>query len=317
MITTGSLDTTELARSSITVDDADSRIVYSGLWDNQNCPTCPSIPPAAELGYICDGTWHEGFQPATASVPLSASFTFTGTSIYVFGILAPSGPATIRTNLSFTLDGVASGQYLSDSASNVPYYQYRVNFFAAEGLTNQLHTVAMSLSPASLVMLDFFMYANDSLSTTTAGKSTNSKPAIGGAVGGTLGILAVVLGALLLLFFRKRMMAETPSRRWAPPLSRFTNDTPTRTSVIPVVSRAATPSAGPTYYHGTTSPTPTPFDSAMPLEHRNTPSPPNHAPSRSSPSPFMYTPQWMSHDSTTNNEHPPRLSLSLPPPLHP
>ncbi|KDQ08626.1 hypothetical protein BOTBODRAFT_179696 [Botryobasidium botryosum FD-172 SS1] len=177
---------------------------------------------------INNGTWHDGAQTATDTAVLSASLTFTGTGAYVFGILPPPGPASVPTNLSFTLDGVANGTYSSTSESTGGGWHYKVGFFGVQGLANQSHTITMISDRPSSVMLDFFVYtylAPDG----TAPSSTSSRPhpsgwphghpqpspqnqsagasavlaaAVGGAVGGV--VLLLALAALAFWCCRKR-----------------------------------------------------------------------------------------------------------------
>ncbi|KDQ09651.1 hypothetical protein BOTBODRAFT_178869 [Botryobasidium botryosum FD-172 SS1] len=181
---------------------------------------------------INEGTWHDGLQAVTDNVPLAASFTFAGTGVYVFGILPPAGPTSTRTSLDFALDGVANGTYLGVSEVNATDFQYKVNFFAVQGLANQSHTLTITCSPPSFVMLDFFVYTYltppDSPPpppghggphgphhpppppppppSQPTGGGINLAAPVGGAVGGTLGV--VVLAGLAYWLFQRNKRSQ-------------------------------------------------------------------------------------------------------------
>jgi len=230
---------------NVTVDDADSRVVYAGLWNTQTCTSCPDTPPEGDLNMINNGTWHDGTQAATDTAVLSASLTFTGTGVYVFGILPPFEPASTRTSLNFAIDGVSNGTYLSAPTTTVTGYQYKINFFSAQGLTNQSHTVTMMCNRPSFVMLDFFVYTyltppddpTPSQSETSTHPHSSGRPhgppgyppphspppnqtdgnnktdlsaAVGGAVGGVLGVIILAGLAFWCFHRRKQEHAQAP-----------------------------------------------------------------------------------------------------------
>ncbi|KDQ09648.1 hypothetical protein BOTBODRAFT_148072 [Botryobasidium botryosum FD-172 SS1] len=243
-----------------TVDDADARVVYSGVWNDQSCGSCPAKPNAS---MVTNGTWHDGTQTATDSVVLSASLTFTGTDIYVFGILAPSKAVSeLPISLNFLVDGIAHGNYTKGpSAKAAAKYHYNVTFFAGHGLTNETHTLTMALNKPSYVLLDSFVYTyvtsqNNShhpphhrppgfptpqADPTPINRSSVIGPAVGGAVGGTICVIA--LAALALCYCRRK--ERTPARmRHSVDMLAYETNQPASSSGIDASSYAIAPTRG-------------------------------------------------------------------------
>ncbi|KDQ09650.1 hypothetical protein BOTBODRAFT_642336 [Botryobasidium botryosum FD-172 SS1] len=231
----------DVRTANVTIDDADTRVIYSGVWNNQNCNSCSAKPNAS---LATDGTWHDGTQGATDGATLSASLTFSeirmalikvfpgnvpaipGTDIYVLGILGPAAAVpAVPVSLNFFIDGIPSGSYTKKPpVKTAAKYHYNVSFFAGHGLTNESHTLTMTLNKPSFVLLDSFVYTyvttEDSphhhhhqphpppgppppqAAPAASGNSSIVASAVGGAVGGTFGVIA--LAGLAFWYFRNR-----------------------------------------------------------------------------------------------------------------
>ncbi|KAJ6589158.1 hypothetical protein B0H19DRAFT_922909 [Mycena capillaripes] len=156
------------AVSNRTIDDekgdpvTDYLPVYAppNSWNrNGDCQIC-SVDP--DPNRTVEHTWHDITQ-FDASSPSSVNITFTGSAIYLFGIVPNDvqngiSPKFSTVDLTFTLDGVAYPGYthLPDNSSGI---LYNVSFFVAEGLRNESHTlVARTASSPSIFLFDYALY---------------------------------------------------------------------------------------------------------------------------------------------------------------
>nr|GAT60481.1 predicted protein [Mycena chlorophos] len=153
----------------------------------------------------------------TATSGASATLTFTGDHVEIFG---PIGPTISRFTVS--LDGANTGTFNATKEN----YIAQAPLFAASGLSSGKHTLKLTSDPADagqLLAIDFAQVAagtagaggsssktNSSGSSPTgaAGASSSSKKssAVGPAVGGAIGGIAVLalLGVLFFCFLRRR-----------------------------------------------------------------------------------------------------------------
>ncbi|KAF7324483.1 hypothetical protein MKEN_00489000 [Mycena kentingensis (nom. inval.)] len=207
------LATLASAFSNITIDDTDSQIVYSGLWD-------PSSTHRSSLDY---GGSHTFSSDPTAS----ATFKFTGVAVY---FLAPLWPYSVTTQISLN-GGVAEVLNLTDPLASTTSTGGSESALSAPvwsktGLKNTSHTVVVSMGPAKDgIVVDGFMYTVDdgktsssvSASATSAGSSspttsgntptTTAKPDNNLAIylGAGLGAVALIAAALAYyIFFWRR-----------------------------------------------------------------------------------------------------------------
>ncbi|KAF7986362.1 hypothetical protein HWV62_35374 [Athelia sp. TMB] len=107
-----------------TVDDADPRIQYSGDW-----VTSGSIE--GEQTY--DGTLH-----GTSTIGAEITFSFTGTSVYVYGTVAPT---TVPAVTNYTIDG---GVPFTFVAPIVDFAAGDFCFYQSPNLVDGVHTLVIT-----------------------------------------------------------------------------------------------------------------------------------------------------------------------------
>lgn len=104
------------------------------------------------------GTWHDG-----TSDPLTRSVTafFTGTAVYVYGILANTVNFTNTvTNLTFQLDDAQVGTFLH-VPTNSTDYQYNALFYANDTIPNGDHMIIIQTNGDNgffLTLFDYIIY---------------------------------------------------------------------------------------------------------------------------------------------------------------
>ncbi|KAJ6558046.1 hypothetical protein B0H19DRAFT_126793 [Mycena capillaripes] len=151
------------ALSNRTIDDTKGDSVTGLLpvyapanqWNvGTNCSGCLVQP---EIGQLFDYTWHDTTQ-GDGGVSSSVTLNFTGTAIYLFGVVPNTIPfATTLVDLAFTLDGGSMGTYthIPDNSSDI---LYSVPIFNAENLSNEAHTLVAETTSNSIFLFDFAMY---------------------------------------------------------------------------------------------------------------------------------------------------------------
>ncbi|GJE89335.1 hypothetical protein PsYK624_054340 [Phanerochaete sordida] len=168
---------------NVTVDDqgADSVtgkvIGYEGLWKIQpGCVDCDAMPNPENAQ---QGTWHDAPFDVTEPPVLvlsNATFSFTGTAIYVFGMVDTS----FGIDLVFYLDEEVSGHY-TNPQSGLPGYSYHQLYFQAQGLQNIQHTIKLQngrldqMQP-SVALFDYLVYTRDD-SNNGSSAATSLEPA--------------------------------------------------------------------------------------------------------------------------------------------
>ncbi|KAF8552919.1 hypothetical protein OG21DRAFT_1498083 [Imleria badia] len=199
---------------NVTVDDAiltgdvvPQYLPSASLWDQgSNCSTY-LVQPDPSQAY--NGTWHYAtFQPRT-KVSQTIEFTFRGSALYIFFILANTVPqAETLTDMIFYLDEIAVGTFVHAPSSSTDY-QYNVPVYVNESLVSGEHT--MMIEPVNsgnpvLMLFDYLVYTTDADNATT----TNSAPTPSGIqntaaiIGGTVGgVSALVLVTASLLCYRR------------------------------------------------------------------------------------------------------------------
>ncbi|KAK0232898.1 hypothetical protein IW262DRAFT_32181 [Armillaria fumosa] len=127
---------------------------------NSTCNNCfaPVDPSKA-----WDRTWHVG-KFSNESAAVLASYTFSGTAVYVNCILAQSVQhPTGRSDMTFFIDGVQAGTYSSEPDPSSPDYVYNMTVFAYENLSSGRHIIQIQNGhiggSASLILLDSIIYS--------------------------------------------------------------------------------------------------------------------------------------------------------------
>ncbi|KAJ6461848.1 hypothetical protein C8R47DRAFT_1159101 [Mycena vitilis] len=198
---------------NLTIDDTNTAYFTFTNDPDANPPSWAAVAPATPCLYcsaqpktdqIHNQTWHDG------SVGSAGSFTFQGSSVYIYGIDLKH-PA----NISFTMGDKTTFHYYNGSEQFV----FNALFFAAANLADGVnHTVLWVLDKTDLngttALFDYAIVAVDSASSSSSGSVPNEgspskrKPKIGtiiGAVLGAVGGLALLAALLSLhLCFRSR-----------------------------------------------------------------------------------------------------------------
>ncbi|KAJ3575895.1 hypothetical protein NP233_g789 [Leucocoprinus birnbaumii] len=213
---------------NVTVDDSapdpvtGRTISYApaGGWQTGNdCNGCTAHPSASSL---YKGTWHDStFNNETGSndvpnQPLLAHFTFNGTALYIFCVLArstdhPSG----LSDMTFYINGTIIGTF-TKPAPGTDGYDYNVTVFQATSLPPGLHDLAIQNGhingPKSLMLLDAIAYTYDNGTSESGGKRTSSS-FLGAVLGGVLGGLAfLILLTFGFLLWRRRRRTQRNQR---------------------------------------------------------------------------------------------------------
>ncbi|KAJ7364564.1 hypothetical protein DFH08DRAFT_766326, partial [Mycena albidolilacea] len=172
---------------SVLVDDSDPLVQYNppGNWTNNG------KPPEFNTTTHASKTWGD-----------TATLVFEGTSIGVYGTLAPS---TAQLRLNFSIDGTDFGSY---NARVVPRATRHQLLWTSPVFEEASHRLVITLdsdpaSPNRSCFLDYFVYKT---STQEEGSKTLDTAAIvGGAVGG---VITLALISALMLIRRRRARAR-------------------------------------------------------------------------------------------------------------
>ncbi|KAI0338628.1 hypothetical protein BDW22DRAFT_1348337 [Trametopsis cervina] len=121
--------------------------------------------------------------PGFVDQPVSLSFNFTGSAVYVYALVplftAASNTTPTFVNLTYTLDSQPSGNYLhtgSPSVQSSPTaYLSSFPVFQRTGLPDTPHTLTVNVGPDSVFLLDYIVYTQDS----ELGEVPNDPPSSG------------------------------------------------------------------------------------------------------------------------------------------
>ncbi|KAL0952876.1 hypothetical protein HGRIS_007095 [Hohenbuehelia grisea] len=215
--------------------------------------------------------------------PVSVQFQFTGSAVYLYGLLPQATAMPNQTpttmNLTFTLDDQPMTPYTHSGALSESTYVPNVNVFAASGLADSPHNLRVDIGPDSVFLFDYMIYTQSaeeaaSHSTTAPGvQLTSSSPSstedasekrhniatFAGAVGGSVGVLGVLaLGIAISLIRRRRAAARRDRRdREASLHTNASEDSPPMQGPAPFVPRyfpGTVPAAPPPYVPRSPSP---------------------------------------------------------------
>ncbi|KAG6831288.1 hypothetical protein H0H87_005752 [Tephrocybe sp. NHM501043] len=185
-----------LVRKTLIVDEGDSSITYSNETNwTRNSP----IIVSRSNGVFSARLPYGGSTLDTTTFGSSATFTFTGDSVSVYG--AP--PEDNIGNIEFTLDGITSNRSFNETSGSPMHYP----LFLSSSLPLGGHTLTVKyLEGPGALRLDYFLYTpNGHIQTgsTPSQKEGLSAGAIIGIVVGVGGFVAV-LGAILFWLRRRR-----------------------------------------------------------------------------------------------------------------
>ncbi|KAJ8081991.1 hypothetical protein PM082_007837 [Marasmius tenuissimus] len=203
--------------------------VGSSIWQDQSCGTIQGC----RIGFNPLKSHNETYTAATYRTDMSnmglslrfqgilfesltqtrsPSFISIGTSVSVYFILANDdyGPnTTTRTECNFILDGSLENSYSWDGLDRKGP-AYNVEVFRKEGLENRSHTLSVETGKKTHEVYIAFDYATYTVEDPD-GENLDGTDSLKGAstgiiVGGTIGGLALIGGALLVFFVcRKRL----------------------------------------------------------------------------------------------------------------
>ncbi|KAL0062693.1 hypothetical protein AAF712_010457 [Marasmius tenuissimus] len=201
----------------------------STVWKNQTCGTAQGCYIVFDPQQSYNRTYTAAtYGTRTNSTSIGFSFSFQGTSISVYFILANGNylpGTTTRTECNFILNGSLEGSYAWDEPPDKKGAEYNVEVFRKEGLENWLHTLNVETGtyPYDVyVAFDYAMYTVEEPDETTSDNRNGSTAALpsrssesnlgspskgastGAIIGGVIGGLALIAGALLVLFVFRR-----------------------------------------------------------------------------------------------------------------
>ncbi|KAL0062694.1 hypothetical protein AAF712_010458 [Marasmius tenuissimus] len=185
--------------------------VGSSIWQDQSCGTIQGC----RIGFDPLKSHNETYTAATYRTDMSnmgLSLRFQGTSVSVYFILANDDyrpNTTTRTECNFILDGSLENSYSWDGLDRKGP-AYNVEVFRKEGLENRSHTLSVETGKKTHEVYIAFDYATYTVEDPD-GENLDGMDSLKGAstgiiVGGTIGGLALIGGALLVFFVcRKRL----------------------------------------------------------------------------------------------------------------
>ncbi|KAJ8515635.1 hypothetical protein ONZ45_g6986 [Pleurotus djamor] len=187
------------ARTNVTLDDGDSRIVYEGQWNRSSLSQ-------SSLDY---GGSHQ-FASAGGS---RATFKFTGVAVYFISPLWPRSVSTLiqlDNEPSVLLNLTDPGTPLSSDPSAAGTVQAQA-VWGEENLVNGDHTLVISVGEGeSTAIVDALTYT--ALDSPQSSSSSSNKRTIAIAVGCVAASMAVGLLLGLFLFCRRRQRARKEER---------------------------------------------------------------------------------------------------------
>ncbi|GJE89328.1 hypothetical protein PsYK624_054270 [Phanerochaete sordida] len=157
----------------------------SGMSLGQNCnASCDARPDASQA---FNGTWLDTtFDPSRNdghNIPQNATFSFTGSAVYVYGIQSQSVEVPLSdADIFFYVDGTSKGNYAFSATGPQNAYTYDQPLFYTDNLNESHHTLVIQNGRIggglSLMLLDSIVYTRDDVSeivpSTTSGISATA-----------------------------------------------------------------------------------------------------------------------------------------------
>ncbi|KAL5513833.1 hypothetical protein ACEPAH_4234 [Sanghuangporus vaninii] len=188
-----------------------------------NCSDCFAQPDSSQT---FNGTWHDATFTPTDGSARAIEFSFNGSALYVFFVLANTIPFTDTvTDMNFILDEETFGSFVHQPTISSDF-QYNVPVYVNDSLSSGQHHMRMEAAGnhSALILFDYFIYTSDvdEASSTSSSPGTASStafpapdvtqlpqpkysvgPVIGGVVSGVVG-LCLVMDALICCWKRKK-----------------------------------------------------------------------------------------------------------------
>ncbi|KAF9267228.1 hypothetical protein L218DRAFT_985249 [Marasmius fiardii PR-910] len=183
-----------------TIDDSSTDFTFTGAWSVNSCPNCGSQP---DSGQAHNGTWH-----ASNNQLATARLDFTGSAIWVYGILAP---ASNQGSINITLDGKSS--VYNSSGNTNSSFTYNELLFNASSLSAFSHTLTFKSiagdDSGHSVLIDYVVVSDFATSPSSADKAANLKfvKIIAPIVGTLVGLC--IIGCIIRRFRRRKPQAFT------------------------------------------------------------------------------------------------------------
>ncbi|GJE89298.1 hypothetical protein PsYK624_053950 [Phanerochaete sordida] len=142
-------------------------VSYVPPWSKgQTCTGCEAQPDPKQA---FAGTWSDiTYDPSIAAraTPQNATFDFTGSAIYVFGIQSLSTTLPVSgADILFSIDGEVKGGYKFTPTQENDGYTYNQLLFSIEDLDESSHALQIQNGQfgggISLVLLDYIVYSTD------------------------------------------------------------------------------------------------------------------------------------------------------------
>ncbi|EJD43581.1 hypothetical protein AURDEDRAFT_114643 [Auricularia subglabra TFB-10046 SS5] len=246
--------------TNLTIDDSDPQVLYMPVssWraSSVSCSSC--FNPVSDD--IRQGTFHDGtgglndrmrgsdsgpggedehngpdndqdsLADLTAMPGVSATFSFTGTAVFVYCIVpnGADGDHITNSDLSFTVDGKPAGQFKRTPTQEPVTFLYNQLVFSQRDLPAAKHEVVISSPANGALLLDYVQFtqsdAEDAPADPTDGPHPTPKAADANmkhrnsvsfavAVGATVGTLSIVtMTVCVSLFYRRRRSARRLER---------------------------------------------------------------------------------------------------------
>ncbi|KAH9856237.1 hypothetical protein C2E23DRAFT_722881, partial [Lenzites betulinus] len=186
----------------------------------------PSDPPGGER-FSTSNLEKDKSEPVDDDV-VSAQFSFTGSAVYVYAIVpegvAAGNSAPTAMNLTFLLDSRFIGSYQHTGTASASGFASSQLVLSQGDLTVRPHSLTIQLGPSSVLLLDYIIYTdgdnsgggNNSTEPNTSAPAprpkSNNVATFAGAVGGSVGLLAVLALSLAISIYRRRVRAARRDR---------------------------------------------------------------------------------------------------------
>ncbi|KAG6908014.1 hypothetical protein DXG01_006481 [Tephrocybe rancida] len=222
LVTPGSQ--TPLDGEILIVNDNDPLIVYSGLWVSDTSSLLIPVPgPVSLLNFVPVGG--TTVKAEYSILEYTAQLSFTGSAVYVYGILDGSQTGGDLLSVTFNLDGLDAIQVYNPAA------QIQTNFlwFSNDNMLSGDHTLRITPTNMNLIpfVLDYVLYTasphvigggapsvngpfsspgSSSQGGTSLKKNGGISPPIATIVGSVVAGVVVLLAILLVFLYWKRII---------------------------------------------------------------------------------------------------------------